>query len=89
MKKQATIYQAIMKKCKCKVSNCKNLRCPCRKDGSFCSSFCECQNCVNLKEVPLTIQAADLSDEEDHESDITSEEEANQSNDELYLSEED
>ena len=50
MKEQANIFKAIMKKCKCKVSTCKDSRCVCRKDGNFCSSFCECQNCINVKE---------------------------------------
>ena len=50
MKKQANIFKAIMRKCKCKLSTCKDSRCVCRKDGNLCSSFCECQNCTNVKE---------------------------------------
>ena len=41
------------------------MRCPCRKAGNLCSSFCECQNCINLKDGSVKDQEDDLSEEED------------------------
>ena len=47
MKKQASIYETIMRKCGCSKCQCKSERCKCRSNGSFCSSFCNCKNCKN------------------------------------------
>ena len=50
MEKQATIYETIMRKCKCKKSQCTTGRCACKKNKNMCSSFCECLNCENTNE---------------------------------------
>ena len=45
--KQASVYETVMKKCKCKKSQCKNGKCGCFNSKQNCSSFCECENCGN------------------------------------------
>ena len=45
--KHASVYKTIMKRCKCKKSQCKNGRCACYSTNQNCSSFCECENCCN------------------------------------------
>ena len=47
IKKQKTIFDTIMRKCSCKSSKCITNRCGCKKNGSLCSSLCECINCEN------------------------------------------
>ena len=47
LKKQKTIYDTIMRKCGCKSSRCLTGRCSCKKNGSYCSSLCDCLNCEN------------------------------------------
>jgi hypothetical protein len=42
--KHASVYKTIMKRCKCKKSQCKNGRCACYSTNQNCSSFCECEN---------------------------------------------
>ena len=44
---QARLFNTVMKKCKCKKSQCKNGRCTCFAAKANCSSFCECLNCCN------------------------------------------
>ena len=44
---QARLFNTVMKKCKCKKSQCKNGRCMCFASKGSCSSFCECLNCCN------------------------------------------
>ena len=44
---QARLFNTVMKKCKCKKSQCKNGRCTCFASKGNCSSFCECLNCCN------------------------------------------
>ena len=85
MNKQASIFKAIMKKCKCKMSGCKSLECPCKKDGALCSSFCECQSCINVKdhvqknkEVEDDEESSSSEEEQDQQSDGESEEETTQ-----------
>ena len=38
-----------MQKCGCKSSKCLTLRCGCKKNGGYCSSLCQCINCVNTE----------------------------------------
>jgi hypothetical protein len=45
--KQASVYETVMKKCRCKKSQCKNGKCGCFHSKQNCSSFCECENCGN------------------------------------------
>ena len=45
--KQASVYETVMKKCRCKKSQCKNGKCGCFNSKQKCSSFCECENCGN------------------------------------------
>ena len=45
--KQASVYQTVMKKCRCKKSQCKNGKCGCFHSKQSCSSFFECENCGN------------------------------------------
>lgn len=44
---QASVYETVMKKCRCKKSQCKNGKCGCFNSKQICSSFCECENCGN------------------------------------------
>ena len=45
--KHASVYETVMKKCRCKKSQCKNGKCGCFHSKQNCSSFCECENCAN------------------------------------------
>ena len=45
--KQKSVFDTIMRKCKCKSSGCKTNRCSCRKNKNACTSLCECVNCEN------------------------------------------
>ena len=47
MERQAQLFDTVMKKCKCKKSQCKNGRCTCFASKGKCSTFCECSNCCN------------------------------------------
>ena len=47
MQKNDNIFKTIMRKCKCKKTQCKNGRCVCFNGKQNCSSFCECENCCN------------------------------------------
>ena len=47
IEKRESIFQTMMKKCKCKKTECKNGRCACFNAKMSCSSFCECLNCSN------------------------------------------
>ena len=74
IKKQATVFETVMKKCKCKKSQCKNGKCACFKSDQNCSSFCDCENCCNphAKEVQTPIEDSDSDEEteDEHESDV-------------------
>ena len=85
MRKQANIFKAIMKKCKCKLSKCKDLRCVCRKEGNFCSSFCECLNCVNTKEMLNSSQKDGFGDDTSDDDSDTSQEDSENSDQEAQL----
>ena len=65
IKKQKTIYDTILRKCSCKSSKCKTNRCGCKKNGSSCSSLCECLDCENTghsEKSPETSTATELID---------------------------
>ena len=47
MSKQKSFYDAIMRKCGCKTSQCLTGRCCCKKAGSKCTELCACLNCEN------------------------------------------
>ena len=68
--KHASVYETIMKKCRCKKSQCKNGKCGCFSSKQNCSSFCECENCGN----PHATDSQEKND--DHESDSESDEES-------------
>ena len=73
MAKQAELFDTVMKKCKCKKSQCKNGRCRCFASKGKCSTFCECSNCCN----PFADDAQRPQEESDSEdeSDVEEQEE--------------
>ena len=74
MEKQASLYETIMKKCKCRRTQCKDGRCACRKDSRKCSSFCECLNCENTADTETKeSEEADTDSDSESESDIEEE----------------
>ena len=94
-KKQQTIFDHIMRKCECKSSQCLSNRCSCKKNGSFCSSLCECMNCENNANAERAKANADpatseiqLTEEEEQDEQLTSESESEEDysdNDDLDL----
>ena len=69
MQKQANVYDHVMKKCRCKKSQCKNGRCACCNSKTNCTSFCECENCCNpfAKEVQKPVEDSDSEEEMEEE----------------------
>ena len=70
MQKQANVYDHVMKKCRCKKSQCKNGRCACCNSKTNCTSFCECENCCN----PFAKEAKEPVEETDSEEEMEQEE---------------
>ena len=68
------IYQTLMKKCKCRKSQCKDGRCGCFRDPhvTACTSFCECFNCAYNTESAKhdEIGSSKSSSENDSEDDV-------------------
>ena len=87
--KHRTIFDHIMRKCGCKSSQCLSNRCSCKKNGSLCSSLCECMNCenhadaakrnANSKSAPAQIE---LTEEEEQADQLTSASESESEQDE-------
>ena len=87
--KHRTIFDHIMRKCGCKSSQCLSNRCSCKKNGSLCSSLCECMNCenhadaakrnANSKSAPAQIE---LTEEEEQADQLTSASESESEHDE-------
>lgn len=48
------------KMCKCKLSECKNKRCPCFKLGAKCGDACGCENCANQVALPIKVPDDEL-----------------------------
>ena len=69
MEKQANVFKTIMRKCKCKKSQCKNGKCVCCVSKSNCSAFCECENCCNpfATEVQKANEESDSGEETEEE----------------------
>ena len=63
-RKQATVYETVMKKCKCKKSQCQNKLCGCFSSKQQCSSFCECQSCKNCPNFHATEAQKDTAESE-------------------------
>ena len=69
MERQAQLFETVMKKCKCKKSQCKNGRCTCFASKGKCSTFCECLNCCNpfADDVQRPPEESDSDGESDNE----------------------
>ena len=65
MKKQKTIYDTIMRKCRCKSSQCRTARCACHKHENKCTSLCQCINCENTEHTKNNEQEPVEVDEEE------------------------
>ena len=83
MARQAQLFDTVMKKCRCKKSQCKNGRCTCYASKAKCSTFCECLNCCNpfaddAQRPPEESESDQESDneeeEEDHEKETSDDE---------------
>ena len=67
--KHASIYETIMKKCKCKKSKCKSGKCGCFSSKQNCTSFCECENCENALDSQEKIDDHESESDEESASD--------------------
>ncbi len=69
MERQAQVFETVMKKCKCKKSQCKNGKCTCFASKGKCSTFCECLNCCNpfADDVQRPPEESDSDGESDNE----------------------
>ena len=81
--KQKSVFDAIMRKCKCKSSNCQTNRCSCKKNKNSCTSLCECMNCRNTNthhtdpvSTNLVAQPETLDSEEEIETSASEEDES-------------
>ena len=77
--KQASVYETVMKKCKCKKSQCKNGKCGCFNSKQNCSSFCECENCGN----PHSTESKKKNDEDQLDSETDEEDASDEEGDDL------
>ena len=86
MEKQASVFKTLMRKCKCKKSQCKNGKCICCSSKSNCSAFCECENCCNpfATEVQKANEESDSGEETEEElEEITGNEEPGASDEDI------
>ena len=77
--KQASVYETVMKKYKCKKSQCKNGKCGCFNSKQNCSSFCECENCGN----PHSTESKKKNDEDQLDSETDEEDASDEEGDDL------
>ena len=90
MQKQANVYDHVMKKCRCKKSQCKNGRCACCNSKTNCTSFCECENCCNpfAKEAQEQVEDTDSEEEMEQEElkELNNGSKIEEADDDVYLS---